>query len=216
MSDHRFSRISLSLLILLVILFSSRLSIAQTIGDGFPERAGTTTPKNVTYTATNGQVTTEVFQAPDIVRDFSDVTYLFSSPVAADRAIERLPTFGLAIWHWWLFGTEILPHAQRDYMRCVGEIRNSQMLLGVPQNQLIDQPGSPLYGVVHQIADYLVPFGVVERFDYLGGPTVPPGIEEAKAHARAAIDTINLTVFHHGLCEVTAAWMREQVKARMK
>ena len=189
-------------------------SAAQNLADGLPERAGSTTPRNVVYSATDGRIVSEVFQAPDIVRDFSDVSFIDTSPIDSNRVIERLPTFGLAIWHWWLFGTEVLPHAQKDYARCVGEIRGYQKLLGM--SPLIDEPGSSIIDTVRQVMHYLVPFGIVERFDYLGGRRVPPGIEEAKAHARAAIDSINLTVYHTSLCKQTAAYLQSAVRARMR
>lgn len=190
------------------------LSHGQVIGDGLPEKTGTTTPRNVTYSAPDGRIVSEVFNAPDLVRDFAPVQYIDTSPIDSGRVLDRLPTFGLALWHWWLFGSEVLPHAQKDYAKCVGEIRGYQKLLGI--SPLLDEPGSPVYDTVNMIVHYLVPFQVVERFDYLGGPTVPPGIEEAKAHARAAIDSINITVFHRMLCEQTAEYFRGLVWAKMQ
>jgi hypothetical protein len=184
---------------------------AQVVGDGFPERAGTTTDVNLCYTdVADDSVKCEIFAAPDIIRDFASPGYIGNSPLDAQRLIEDLPTFGLAKFHYWLFGFETLPHAQKDYARCVGEIRAYQSLLGI--SPLIDEPGSPLYDTVNSVMHYLVPFEPVQRF--YGDLRKPAGIEETKIHAIAAIQSHNITVYHVGLCRQTAENFRAIVKSR--
>lgn len=198
--------------LLLFLLLAETTVQAQVIGDGLPERAGTTTPVNICYTKADRSVVCERFAAPDILRDFADVTYIGASPIDVLRLIESLPTFGLAKFHWWLFGFEVLPHAQTDYARCIGEIRAYQRLLHLSPK--IDDPASPLYALIMQIEHYIVPFEPIQRFAY--DTSGPPGLEEAKAHARAAIDSVNITVYNTGLCKLTADYFLGQVKQQYR
>lgn len=182
---------------------------AQVPNDGFPDRTGKTAPVNLTYTNSAGAVVSESFAAPILTQDFGKVGYLSPSPIDADRTIERLPTYGLARFHWWMFGFEILPHSQRDFSKCLGENRAYESLLGMTPK--LDEPGSPLYSSIRDIEHYQVPFEAMQRFD--NNFSKPPGIEEAKAHARVAIDSINLTVAHRIACETRAESLRAKLVA---
>lgn len=165
---------------------------------------------NVTYydNSTN-KIKSEVFKAPVAKFDDAPVQPLLASPIEASRLIAGLPNFGLAKWHWWLFGT-MLAQAQRQYADCVGRIRQAQELLGeLP----IDNPANPLYPTVNTVREYTVPFEPIQNFYSL---TRPPSLEEAKAHAEAALATYNLTVYHIGFCEQTAAGYKAKIKSKMK
>ena len=187
--------------------------LAQVPNDGIPERAGTTTPTNITYLDSTGTITSEVFLAPDIIDDFGPISYIGGSPIDNARIIDALPTFGIAKWHWWLFGFVTLPRAQRQYATCIGEIRAYQKLLGV--RPLLDDPGSPLYAVITSVREYFVPFEPIQQIEE-EDIHLPPDLERAKAHVGAALFTHNLTVFHLGLCKQTASYFEGLARARLR
>ena len=182
---------------------------AQVPNDGFPDRTGKTAAVNLVYTDKAGKLVSESFAAPVLQQDFGKVGYLSASAIDADRTIERLPTYGLARFHWWLFGFEILPHSQRDFSKCLGENRAYEELLNISPK--LDEPGSPIYLAIRDIEHYQVPFEAMQRFD--NDFSKPPGLEEAKAHARVAIDSINLTVANRIACEARATVLKNKLIA---
>lgn len=199
----------------MMILSLSRGVWAQVIGDGIPEIDRKATPSviNVTYTGENGQLVREPFKVPVTIPDFGDVSYITGSTQDPSRDFFKIPTFGLAKFHWWLFGSDVLPRAQRQYADCVGEIKGYQKLLGM--SPLIDDPSSPLYHIVTTIREYVVPFDAVQHVDIRDG-SVPPDLFSAQVHAEASVFSVNLTVYHKGLCRQTAELLHNEVKARMK
>lgn len=141
----------------------------------------------------SGKAVCEKFNVPQVIPDFGPVKYLQGSPLDPSRSVFAIPTYPLALWHWWLFDQQ-LKRAQRQYADCVGRIRLAQELLG--EYPLIDdQKLSPLWPTIRDIREYEVPFN----------PISPQTLEFARANADAAIFSTNLTVYHIGACEGTAA-----------
>lgn len=198
----------------LMILSLSRVVSAQVIGDGIPEidRTAPPTQINVTYTDDNYQLVSEVFNVPVTISDFGDVSYVTGSTQDPTRDPFKIPNFGLAKFHWWLFGFDVLPRVQRQYADCVGEIKAYQKLLGM--TPLIDDPSSTLYLIVTSIREYTVPFEPIQWDNDIY--KLPPRLIDAQTDVQAAIDSVNVTVFHKGLCRETAEQLKQQVIARMK
>jgi len=151
-----------------------------------------------------GKAVCEKFNAPTVTPDFGPVKYLQGSPLDPSRSVFALPTYPLALWHWWLFDQQ-LKRAQRQYADCVGRIRLSQELLG--EYPLIDdQKLSPAWPGIKNIREYEVPFN----------PINPVTLEFARANADAAIFSVNLTVYHIGLCENTALSYKTRLQQKLQ
>jgi hypothetical protein len=191
---------------------------AQVIGDGIPEIDRKATPSviNVTYTGENGQIISEPFHVPVTIPDFGDVSYVAGSTQDPNRDFFKIPNFGLAKFHWWLFGFDVLPRVQRQYADCIGEIKGYQKLLGM--TPLIDDPSHPLYDIVTSVREYTVPFEPIqfESEEYNKDYKLPARLIEAQVDAHAAVASVNVTVYHKGLCRQTAELLQREVKARMK
>ena len=190
---------------------------AQVIGDGIPEIDRTAKPSiiNVTYTK-DGQIISEPFHVPVTISDFGDVSYVAGSTQDPNRDFFKIPNYGLAKFHWWLFGFDVLPRVQRQYADCIGEIKGYQKLLGM--TPLIDDPSHPLYNIITSVREYTVPFEPIQFEDDVLNKDykLPPRLIEAQVDAHAAVASVNITVYHKGLCRQTAELLHNEVKARMK
>lgn len=197
------------------ILFAAAVLFAATVAEGqlveempgvlYVDRTNTT-PTNVTYTK-NGQIVSEVFHAPEVVAVHNPVSFLTFSTNNPEREIDAIPTYGLARWHWWLTGFVLLPMAQKQYGECVAQIKVYQELVG--HTPAIDAPNSVLHGIIVSVRDYQVPFDALQNHQT---KTLPPTIEDAKAHFAAALVSYNINVYHIGLCKQTLNWYRSLVQ----
>lgn len=151
----------------------------------------------VVYTE-DGKIIRDNFDAPRVSNQkrFSATTFKLS-PRDASRLLANIPTYGLALWHHWLFGEVILRNAQIEYAICIGEIRAEQRRLRIAP--LIDAEGSVLKPVVDSVLGYHVPFLAVQNGS---DSDLPPKKEDAIVHTQAAIDTVNVTVANVVACGV--------------
>lgn len=150
---------------------------------------------NLTYTR-NNEIINENFDAPVATNQSLFVpSYIDKSPRDASRNLGNLPNFGIALFHHWLFGEVVLRNAQSHYALCVGELAAEQRRLKIKPNILT--PGNTDYQLVRDILGYHVPFLAVQNGS---DPNLPPKREDAIAHAFAAIDSVNTTVFYLGKC----------------
>lgn len=171
------------------------------------------TPTNVVYTNHNGEIVSEIFDAPETIVKNGPVPYVFESTTDPGRIVDNLPDYPIARWHWWLFGFVLLPTAQKQYAECVGKIKAYQELLG--ETPLIDGEGSIWKATIESIREYLVPFDAIQRPSW-HPRDVPPTLQDAKDHVVAAIIGYNNTVYHTGLCHYTAAYYKSLVVERIR
>jgi len=164
---------------------------------------------NVCYEQ-DGKVVSESFLAPVVTPDTGPVQPIAQSPIDPGREFAKIPSFGLARWHWWLFSQQLF-RAQRQYAGCVERIKQSQRLLGL--SPLVDEPGHSLHDIIMAVREYEVPFDPIQN---PSNKTLPPSRELAIAHVEAAVSSVNLTVLHTGLCRQTADWLEAQVRARLR
>jgi len=194
-------------LFLLIVLLFPCFAQAQTIVPN------TKIPVNITYLDDTGIIISEKFESPAVIFDGNrHVDFIDASPIDPSRKIENIPTFGLAIWHHWLFSQQLF-RSQREYADCVGGIKILQKLLN--EKPLIDE-GS-IKDIVLNIREYIVPFEPIqnmfsEDLDY----SLPATREDAINHIEAAIASVNVTVFHVGLCRQTLASYERRVRAKLK
>lgn len=183
-----------------------------TIDDGIPDPNGQFSYSNVVYMDRFNNLTSEYFRFPLLTRDFGEVGYIAESPLDPSRTLDSIPSFGLAKWHWWLFGFEVLPRVQRTYSDCVGQIKALQKLLR--KTPLYDDPKSPTFSEVVATREYMVPF---EPIQYYAGANVnlPPRREDAIAEARAAIASVNAGVYMVGKCKTDLYWLEQEAKRRI-
>lgn len=180
---------------------------AQTIGDGVPEPDRDNPEFRLVAYENNGINVFDYIQIPGLIRDFGKVNYIEQSPTDPRRNLNNLPNFGLAKWHWWLLGFEVLPRAQRQFSEIIGKIKGYQTLLG--ESILIDDPRSPYYLNIISVREYLVPFEPVQNYD--NPAALMPGLQEQIDHAHAAITSINVTVYYSGIYENLAETYRQRV-----
>ena len=138
-------------------------------------------------------------------RDYT-APFLTGSSFAPGSSPEDVPSVGLAMEHWWL-SFEILMKAQREYAACVGGINEQLRRRG--QTCMIDQPCHTLYNTVMVIREYWVPSNVVGNVQYSDNITSPRK-EDYIAHFQAGIQSVNLAVYHVGLCNQTLEQLRNQ------
>jgi len=188
---------------LLLTLLLSTSAIAE-IGDGIPEIDRSNFSEVYISYSINGELRQELFKVPSIIPDLAKVKEIAFSPIDPTRNFSRLPNYGLAKFHWWLFGFEVLPRAQRQYSACIGSINEVLQLLKLAP---IDDPKSDLYPRIVAIREYVVPFEPIQN---LYDKTSAPDLEAAIAHAEAAVFSVNLTVLETKLCEQALDFMREQ------
>lgn len=197
----------------LLIAFAKFAMAEPPLGDGIPLPSKTKFfTVNLCYTNDSGEPVCEKATLPELEGDFGRVGGIFASPIDARRMLETLPTYALARFHWWVFGADILPRAQRQYADCVGRIRAYQELLKI--SPLIDGPSSPLLPVVEAVREYRVPMDPIQRENGLADG--PPTREDAVRHAIAAADTVNVTSANTALCEVMAHFFKKKVQRRMR
>lgn len=193
--------------LLFILLLIPTGALAQTLSeDGIPLPTGETTPVNVCYTGEDGKVVTEIFDSPEIEKDVGQVPFIDLSVIDPGRLIDDIPTFGLAKWHWWLFGFDILPRAQRQYAQCVERITVYEELLGWS----LTTDGVWRERIL-SIMEYTVPFEPVQN-PY--SVKKPPTKKHAIDHIKAAILGVNITVNETGLCTQYAEYLRGLVYAR--
>lgn len=193
-----------------IVLFSSIIH-AQ---DGIPEPDRSIPPTYRFFTfSENGTNKIERNIVPEIIRDFGEVGYISKSTIDSSRSIEDIPNFHLTEFHWWLFGFEILPRAQRQFADLIGEIKGYQRLLG--HTVLIDDPQSPFYTIIIGVREYLVPFKAVET-DYEFNETLLPDLAHMKQHTLAALDSINTTVFFKGMFKPIRDEYKKQVIEKIR
>lgn len=157
-------------------------------------------------------VVSEVFNAPFVEYiNNAPVQYVSEAAFAQQgETFDSLPTYGLARWHWWLFGFVLLPEAQKQYAACVGSIEAYQTLLD--DTPLISVFPHPAAGAVQSIRQYQVPFDALQNFQNVN---LPPTREDAIAHARAGLASYNLNVFHLDLCQQTLEDWKRRVQLRV-
>lgn len=175
------------------------------VADGIPDPTGTFTERTLCHAA-NGFPVCEVVRVPDTVQDFAPVGFIENSPRDPGRTFDKIPTFFLAKFHYWLF-SQALFRAQRQYADCVAGIREIQIAMNV--SPVIDGDGSPLKEIVNTIREYEVPFEALQK-NY--APTIPANLEDAIVHVVAAVASVNLTVANRTVCE----WSREAWRAQFR
>lgn len=179
-------------LISFILLSSVALAVEP---DGIPNVVPNSfTPVNVCYTADSGEVIHEIFNSPNVSLDKGPVSMLLLSPIDAARSFMRIPSFGLAKWHWWVVSQGIF-RAQREYTDCVGAIREHNIIL---KEMKFDAPNSPFTPGIDSIREYEVPFEAIQN---TFNPTTPPRKEDAIQHLIAAIATFNSGVAHVQACK---------------
>lgn len=178
--------------------FSATEAHAQELAE--PQRTNPTST-NICFTDEKTLKTIcQKFTAPDITfTPYFPPQYISASPTDPARTPNRIPNYGLAAYHHWIFDTQ-QKRAQRWYAACIERIKVFQQLMGVPYPELIDSPTSSLYPTIVSLRDYQVPFNAIATTN----PERPPTRLEAIEHVKAAVDSNNLIVYHLGLCEAGA------------
>lgn len=182
---------------------------AQTLNDGIPEpdRANPEY-RLLTFRNDAGNFDFEYLPVPTLIRDFGKVGFIDVSPSDPNRNFDNLPTYTLARWHWWLFGFEVLPRVQRQFGEVIAEIKTYQKLCG--DTVMIDDPRSPVYTEIISVRDYLVPFEPVTTTNKEHPYAFLATKQEQIEHLKAAVFSVNLTVFYRGLYEGYAETKKQE------
>lgn len=199
--------ISIMLMISIGMTYSKAELVEEIPGILWVDRQNTT-PTNVVYTDTQGQLVSEIFHAPEVIIKYGPMSYLTESNTDPGRMIANLPNYGIARWHWWLFGFVLLPQAQKEYGACVDQIKTYQQLLG--EYPLIDDELHPAALTIVSVRDYQVPFDALQNHLDV---TKPPTLVDAKAHTEAALFSYNITVYHIQLCHGTRDYYKWLVES---
>lgn len=171
------------------------------------------TPTNITsWNPDTQQIESPIFYTPftEYINN-RPITYIPQAVFAQQgETLDDLPTYALAKFHWWLFGFVFLPEGQRQYADCVGGIKFAQELMD--DTPLVDQPGHPAYEFVKAVRQYQVPFDAIQNFFDV---SLPPTLEDGIAHAKAALATLDNTVFHVHACLQTRYDWKRRVQLRV-
>lgn len=194
-------------ILLFLVLLTPTLSSAQQIIPGKFSKTEICYKKDL-FTAKgtwNGfKHTCEKFKAPEVIFDnVSPVKYIERSPRDPSRDIFKIPTFPLAIFHWWLFDVE-RERSQQQYAECVSSIALCQEFLG--EYPLLTDPVHPFHSTMVAIRNYTVPFN----------PINPQTLEQARANADAATGTVNFNVLQTSYCKQTLAIYKARVFQKLQ
>jgi len=178
----------------IILFFLIPLNVLAQVPDGLPDPTENKIEINMCYEDTDGKAVCDVFKIPEVTKDNSRVQLVENSPRDPNRTFDKIPNFGLAKFHWWVFSQGI-NRAQREYSDCIARISEIQKILKEPQiddENLFDQ------SFIEGLKEYEIPFEAIQNTRNISNP---PSLEDAIEHVKAAVVGLNLMVYANIGCQ---------------